>query len=287
LTHEFGHWLSLGHSTSLNNDGSRPVMYYSFAPGEVRGVGSDDAAGIQAIYGSGTASTPTATATRTPATSDTPTATPTTQASNSPTPTNTPVTAPTSTPTPPSGPAPTATPDPRCVFALRFHVNYPGCSGASTGSQPTTVTSFALVAQSADSLSSDPAVSRIVIGTVRELKPSQQSGGMVYTDAVIDVKEHLLSGGEQQITVRNPGGTLDGRTTVVDDAPELKPGETVLLFLTQEGHLVPLDGGVFTVRGFVQGAYHLNGGQAVSQLVDRSQSLAGLRGIIQNGVGRR
>jgi hypothetical protein len=284
LTHELGHWLSLGHSTSANNDGSRPVMYYSFAPGEVRRVGSDDAAGLQAIYG------PAVEASATPTATKSPTSTPTsTSSSPTPTPTNTATVAPTQTSTPiPSGPTPTATPDRRCVLALRFHVNLRGCpSPATTRNSPATVTAFALIAQTADSLSQDPAVSKIVIGKIREVKASQQSGGTVYTDAVVDVNEHLLSGAEKQLTVRNPGGSAGGKTTIVEDAPELKPGETVLLFLTQEGHLVPLEQGTYTVRGFVQGAYHLNGNQAVSELAGRSQDLPSLRNVIQSGRRRR
>ncbi len=146
----------------------------------------------------------------------------------------------------------------------------------------------ALVAASPSQLSLDPAVSRIVIGTVRDIRPNQQSGGSIFTDAVVDVQEHLLKGPtESQVVVRSPGGSVNGLTTIVEDSPELKRGEQVLLFLSQQGNLVPVAGNVFTVRGLEQGIYHLNAGQAISPLPDRNQTLTNLRSVIQGSVSRR
>jgi len=44
-THEFGHWLSLGHSSTFN-----AVMYYAYT-GTKRALHSDDRNGIECIYG--------------------------------------------------------------------------------------------------------------------------------------------------------------------------------------------------------------------------------------------
>ncbi|GEM_PF-6157092 len=301
MAHELGHWLSLGHSTNLNNDGSKPVMYASFGQNEVRTVGSDDAAGIQAIYGAGTPSQPTATPTRTPVTSSpTPTRTPfgssptptRTPFGSSPTPTRTPFgSSPTPTRTPtqsvpgPGNPTPTATP---IRISLPPGFNWPpGIPNPFGASTEKTVVSYALVAQDAQSLSSDPAVSRVVIGRVKEVRPAAQIGRDVVTDAVIDVTEHLIGGSETQVVVRGLGGTVGNTTVIAEDFPTFSAGQTVLLFLTREGQLVPLDGSVFTVRGLVQGAYHIDGPQAVSALPDRTQSVASLRSMIQSARPRQ
>jgi hypothetical protein len=289
MTHELGHWLSLGHSTSVNNDGSKPVMYASFGPGEVRTVGSDDAAGMQAIYGAGQLATPTPTRTAI----SSPTATPTRPiGASSPTPTSTvrPST-PTPTPTAPAGSPPPSLPASTCALLLQRFPTWSGCGNASAPAQNSdhavTVTDHALVAQTADALSRDPAVSRIVVGRVQQVAPARQIGGTIVTDTVVGVTEHLLPGTESTVVVRSLGGTVGNTTVVAEDFPTFTPGENVLLFLSREGQLVPLDANTFYVRGLVQGGYHLNGSQAVSALPDRSQDLASLRATIQAAVRQR
>jgi hypothetical protein len=150
-----------------------------------------------------------------------------------------------------------------------------------------TVTDHALVAQTADALSRDPAVSRIVVGRVQQVAPARQIGGTIVTDTVVGVTEHLLPGTESTVVVRSLGGTVGNTTVVAEDFPTFTPGENVLLFLSREGQLVPLDANTFYVRGLVQGGYHLNGSQAVSALPDRSQDLASLRATIQAAVRQR
>ncbi len=296
MAHELGHWLSLGHSTSLNSDGSRPVMYASFGSGEVRTVGSDDAAGIRAIYGASTAptNTPVTQPTLTPPTSTptptptpfffaTPTATPVFFATATPTPT--------STPTPVSTSGPNPTPTPTLVPGSPAWWDWVRKQFPGVPAQPAVGVGNALVEQSVDSLTTDPAVARIVVGRVKEVRPSQFTSGRsaIITDTVVDVTEHLLSGtpAESRMVVRGLGGKVGNLTMVAEDFPSFQVGETVLLFLTREGRLVPLDGQTFTVRGLIQGAYQLRQGQAISPLPQRSQSLAGLRAEIERAKQRR
>src|SRR5581483_5042297 len=134
----------------------------------------------------------------------------------------------------------------------------------------------------------DPAVSRIVIGRVQQVNPAHQAGSTIVTDTVINVTENLLSGSnDSTVTVRALGGTVGDTTVIAEDFPSFHVGETVLLFLSREGQLLPLDANTFYVRGLVQGGYHLNGSQAVSGLPDHSQDLASLRATIQAAVRQR
>lgn len=104
-THEFGHALGLGHSST-----NAAVMYFSYSGGTLkRNLHSDDIAGEIAIYG-GNAPQPTDTPVPTNTPSG-PTYTPTN--TRTPTPTRTPTNTPTSTPTSPAGTStPTKTPAP-------------------------------------------------------------------------------------------------------------------------------------------------------------------------------
>jgi hypothetical protein len=53
-THEFGHWLSLGHDTDASCPNSTAVMCASYNLGTLkRSLGASDIAGIKAIYGTG------------------------------------------------------------------------------------------------------------------------------------------------------------------------------------------------------------------------------------------
>ena len=112
-THEFGHWLSLGH-----DDNSAAIMYYSISAGTVkRNLYQTDIEGISAIYpcpdGScGAGPTPTSTFTPTPTFTSTPTFTPTSSPTFTPTVTPTPPDTPPATFTPTWTPSPTATATP-------------------------------------------------------------------------------------------------------------------------------------------------------------------------------
>jgi hypothetical protein len=106
LVHEFGHMLGLGHTPNMTLVDIMYHIYLDF----INGVGPDDIAGIQFLYGI-KPSTPTSTPTKP---TSTPTSTPTkpTKPTSTPTkPTSTP-TKPTSTPTKPTKPTstPTSTP---------------------------------------------------------------------------------------------------------------------------------------------------------------------------------
>ncbi len=81
-THEFGHWLSLGHDTDPKCPNASPIMCASYNLGTLkRSLGANDIAGIKALYGSAQV-----------------------QPTNTPRPTNTPTPRPTATRMPTRGP---------------------------------------------------------------------------------------------------------------------------------------------------------------------------------------
>jgi len=102
--HEFGHWLSLGHSDNPD------AIMYEVLYGVQHTLHQDDMDGISFIYPA--ESTPTEAPTDTPTNTPTPTETPTNTPTNTPTPTETPTETPTHTPTPTETPTPTATHSP-------------------------------------------------------------------------------------------------------------------------------------------------------------------------------
>jgi len=90
----------------------------------------------------------------------------------------------------------------------------------------------------------------ILIGTVKEILPSKWTSAdgrrpngidsfslenSIYTDITINVEKYLKNpSSSQEITVRIDGGTVGNDTLEADYEPTFKPGEKVLLFLTED-----------------------------------------------------
>ena len=90
----------------------------------------------------------------------------------------------------------------------------------------------------------------IVIGTVKEIHPSKWTSAdgkrpngidsfslenSIYTDITISVDKYLKNpSSSKEVTVRVDGGTVGNDTLEADYAPAFKPGEKVLLFLTED-----------------------------------------------------
>jgi PKD repeat protein len=71
----------------------------------------------------------------------------------------------------------------------------------------------------------------IVIGRVLEARAVERNG-KIWTESTILVEDRLKGVSDDIVTVREPGGELAGRTTVVFGSPEIVAGERALLFLT-------------------------------------------------------
>ncbi|WP_269850692.1 hypothetical protein [Methanosarcina horonobensis] len=90
----------------------------------------------------------------------------------------------------------------------------------------------------------------IVIGTVKEILPSKWTSvdgkrpngidsfsleNSIYTDITISVDKYLKNpSSSKEVTVRLDGGTVGNDTLETDYEPTFKPGEKVLLFLTED-----------------------------------------------------
>lgn len=90
----------------------------------------------------------------------------------------------------------------------------------------------------------------IVIGTVKEILPSKWTSAdgkrpngidsfslenSIYTDVTISVDKYLKNpSSSKEVTVRIDGGTVGNDTLETDYEPTFKPGEKVLLFLTDD-----------------------------------------------------
>ena len=70
----------------------------------------------------------------------------------------------------------------------------------------------------------------IVAGTVLSTTAVDRDGG-IWTDTVVEVARTMKGSADPRITIREIGGILDDRITMIFGAPELTAGETVLLFL--------------------------------------------------------
>jgi hypothetical protein len=114
---------------------------------------------------------------------------------------------------------------------------------------------------------------RVVSGVVESVGPSQpatlaegpEAGvAVVYADAIIRVDRALkgeAAGKAERVAVRLLGGTVDGYTFVYEDEAELREGDRVILFLTDDpGPLYPHDGGFqYAVLWGMHGAFRIEG----------------------------
>lgn len=71
----------------------------------------------------------------------------------------------------------------------------------------------------------------IVIATVATSSPVDLDGS-IWTETVLQIEETLKGAAAATVTVREPGGELGDRLSVVFGAPEYEPGARVLVFLT-------------------------------------------------------
>jgi hypothetical protein len=101
---------------------------------------------------------------------------------------------------------------------------------------------------------------RITIGTVSELESRWEPDGLIATYATIRPEEHLkgrMMAGD--LTVRVPGGTVDGITLQVSDTPRFALGERVLVFLQTDEHEV------YRSVGQLQGKHTVRDGRVVER----------------------
>jgi hypothetical protein len=96
------------------------------------------------------------------------------------------------------------------------------------------------------------AADAVVVGTVQSVRPVARGAG-VDTLAEVQVNETVEGFVPAALTVRLPGGELDGRKHAVYGAAELSPGEKVVLFLRDRGD------GTYATSQMAMGKYRVVG----------------------------
>lgn len=115
----------------------------------------------------------------------------------------------------------------------------------------------------------------VVLGQVETALPSQQTVNThtgdpsLYTDVMISVERVLKGHVDQRIVIRLPGGSVGtGKkriTMIVEDVPEFRSGERVLLFLGKgTDGLFELPEEHYTVYGWFQGKYRVANERAIN-----------------------
>lgn len=115
----------------------------------------------------------------------------------------------------------------------------------------------------------------IVFGSVEEVLPAKKgtflADDMIYHDVIIDVEQYLFGkNGQERISVRMLGGTVDGETLIVGDIQaSFIPDEQVILFLSHppENSLEQLPEGIdkdslYITTGAKLGKYSYKNGSA-------------------------
>jgi L-2-hydroxycarboxylate dehydrogenase (NAD+) len=126
---------------------------------------------------------------------------------------------------------------------------------------------------------------RVVVADVwsvapRHIRPAHGSGwGTIVTVTRLKVTDDVKGTGTRWITLRIPGGAVDGRTRVVEDTPAFYPGERVLLFLDEHGVVGWREGALEVVDGDA-GLGYVVGRDAMLRTVE----LAAKHGIAAIGV---
>lgn len=113
----------------------------------------------------------------------------------------------------------------------------------------------------------------IVVGEIVEQKPSVKDTvenadvQIAYTEYIIKVERYLLNNSEYEegdtLIFKNLGGKVGIEEFIVEDSPEFKVGDRVLLLLTDEWD--DFLKGSWNVVGWRQGAYTIKDGIAYNQ----------------------
>src|SRR5437899_7244577 len=76
------------------------------------------------------------------------------------------------------------------------------------------------------------AADAIVIGTVEQIETVAGGDGTISTLVTLDVEEAVKGHVERRLTLKQPGGSIGGRTLWIAGGPRFRTGERQLLFLS-------------------------------------------------------
>ena len=109
----------------------------------------------------------------------------------------------------------------------------------------------------------------ILVGEVTDITCFEENVGKIFTIVTFSVEQSIKGGTEDTVSIRVPGGTVNGRTLTVEDAPSFQPQERAVVFLDKGGDTMGVVGGFqgkFTVENDMVGDKTLT--EFVNQIED-------------------
>jgi hypothetical protein len=97
----------------------------------------------------------------------------------------------------------------------------------------------------------------ILVGEVTDGSCYQEDEGNIYTQVTLSVEQTIKGETKEAVSVRVPGGELNGQTLWVEDAPSFQAGERAVVFLEERE-------GILTVVGGFQGKFTIDNNNMVS-----------------------
>jgi hypothetical protein len=117
----------------------------------------------------------------------------------------------------------------------------------------------------------------IIVGQISEMSAQQDGNGHTYTLVSLSAERIIKGEVAQTLVVRVPGGQVNGRTLEVEDSPNFRQGERVVLFLEKTD-------GDSSVEGGFQGKFTIDDGDRVGG-VSLEQFIEQIRNAVANRQG--
>lgn len=111
----------------------------------------------------------------------------------------------------------------------------------------------------------------ILVGEVTDIASYKEAN--IYTLVTLSVEQTIKGETGGQVTIRLPGGEVDGLGLQVEDVPSFESGERAVVFL-EEGE------GIFSVVGGFQGKFTIDRNNMVSGTMSLTEFIDQIRDIL-------
>ncbi len=111
----------------------------------------------------------------------------------------------------------------------------------------------------------------ILVGEVTGIASYQEAN--IYTLVTLSVEQTIKGESEGEVSIRIPGGEVNGQTLWVEDTPSFQLGERAVVFLG-EGE------GIFSIVGGFQGKFTIDNNNMVSSNVSLTEFIDQIKGIL-------
>jgi len=149
-----------------------------------------------------------------------------------------------------------------------------GCSPGTEAPNPPSQSGVGIVEKLTIEELTDRADS-ILVGEVTDIDCHQEGEGNIYTLVTLSVEQTIRGETKEAVSVRVPGGELDGQTLWVEDSPSFQMGERAAVFLEEHE-------GIFTVVGGFQGKFTIDSNNTVSGNTPLIEFLDQIRDILSS-----